>query len=608
MLETRQKYWGTGPPAPRSRMENWPTVLFSWWCTSFATVIIITRVLGRKVRNNKFFREDWIMLIALAPLWIRMVFVHFVLTYGTNNVDTVNFSFTEDEIYKRSIGSRMVLASRIFYAMFIWLSKLTVSEFLKRITIRIWRRSYEITLQGIRIFLFLTFGAVVVATLTECNDFEKYWQVVPDPGPQCRKGFAQLITMGTCDIITDIVLIAFPIPVVLRSGQTWQRKLQMVSLFSLSVILIGVTATRMPEVVETGGRQQYRTVWASAEILASAFVANAVTLGSFLRDKGEKKKKYKPYSTTDSMERASARRPTLPTIHQIESDEDLFRSVGYGIPGHLQRKHSITPRPAPQALSAAEQNGGRSQAARNVTSKGEKVERDSDSENSTHEDHYHKKPTLALAQHRTQSVSFSDVGNLLETESPRSKPHSPSIAIDSPGPIIITQDFTISHEPASSSSGSRAFLQDLGGISNNSSSNERQIGRLSPRLHHEAFWHHHNRIRDRSPQPKAPIGVLAPAVERHETSMTLQDAGGLLENSSRRSVATGRDTAVEDIELEDVGSLLSDDTPQDRSAIGLQEMLKRNRQAARTSRSISRQGGGPDDMVLHDPGGLATPQ
>lgn len=49
--------------------------------------------------------------------------------------------------------------------------KLTVSEFLKRITIRIWRRSYEITLQAIRVFLILTFGAVVIATLTECQPF-----------------------------------------------------------------------------------------------------------------------------------------------------------------------------------------------------------------------------------------------------------------------------------------------------------------------------------------------------------------------------------------------------------------------------------------------------
>lgn len=106
-----------------------------------------------------------------------MAIVHFVLIYGTNNVNTEKYTYTAEQIHLRSIGSRLVLASRIFYALFIWIMKLTVSEFLKRITIRIWRRSYEITLLAIRVFLFLTFAAVVIATLTECQPFVRVLSV-----------------------------------------------------------------------------------------------------------------------------------------------------------------------------------------------------------------------------------------------------------------------------------------------------------------------------------------------------------------------------------------------------------------------------------------------
>ena len=70
-------------------------------------------------------------------------------------------------------------------------------------------------LQLIRYFLLGTFIAVVLATLLECQPFNHYWQVVPDPGAQCRQGYAQLITMGVSDIITDLVLVIFPIPIVL---------------------------------------------------------------------------------------------------------------------------------------------------------------------------------------------------------------------------------------------------------------------------------------------------------------------------------------------------------------------------------------------------------
>ena len=228
-------------------------------------------------------------MIALIPLFIRMAFIHVVLLYGTNNVQTVGVHYSATDLEHRSIGARLVLAARIFYAAFIWTSKLTISEFLKRITKRIWRRSYELTLQGIRIFLLLTFIAVVVATLCECQPFDHYWQVVPDPGPHCRQGYGNLLTMGVCDIVTDLLLIAFPIPIILNSGQNWKRKFQLVSLFSLSIILIIVTALRVPKVISKEGRQQYRTVWASAEILASAAVSNTVIIGSFLRDKGTRK-------------------------------------------------------------------------------------------------------------------------------------------------------------------------------------------------------------------------------------------------------------------------------------------------------------------------------
>ena len=100
----------------------------------------------------------------------------------------------------------------------LWTAKLTICEFLKRLCKPIWKSSYQSGLQGIRYFLLVTFVAVVLATLLECHPFSKYWQVVPDPGAQCRQGYAQLITMSVSDVITDLVLVIFPIPIVLSSS------------------------------------------------------------------------------------------------------------------------------------------------------------------------------------------------------------------------------------------------------------------------------------------------------------------------------------------------------------------------------------------------------
>ena len=105
----------------------------------------------------------------------------------------------------------------------LWIAKFTVSEFLKRLTNQVWKRSYELGLQIIRYFLAVTFVAVVIATLAECQPFEHYWQVVPDPGTKCRQGIAQLMTMATSDVITDLLLVCFPVPIVLKSNMPVKR-------------------------------------------------------------------------------------------------------------------------------------------------------------------------------------------------------------------------------------------------------------------------------------------------------------------------------------------------------------------------------------------------
>lgn len=111
--------YGDAPPEPRSRLANNPTLLFSWWCTGMALTTILVRLMGRLVRNDRLFREDKIMALSIIPLLLRMAFIHPVLLFGTNNVATDSLS--AEQIYTHSIGARLVLGARIFYAL-LWVS------------------------------------------------------------------------------------------------------------------------------------------------------------------------------------------------------------------------------------------------------------------------------------------------------------------------------------------------------------------------------------------------------------------------------------------------------------------------------------------------------
>jgi hypothetical protein len=114
VLDTRGLYPEV-PPNARSKFDDNPTLLVSWWATGFSLAIIVVRVCGRYVRIERFFREDKVMMLAIIPLLIRMALVHVILVYGTNNTKTAGF--TAEDIERRVIGSKLVLAARICYAI-----------------------------------------------------------------------------------------------------------------------------------------------------------------------------------------------------------------------------------------------------------------------------------------------------------------------------------------------------------------------------------------------------------------------------------------------------------------------------------------------------------
>ena len=104
----------TEPPPLRTRQQDNPTLLVSWWCTGFALTIILFRLAGRIIRTERLFREDKIMALAIIPLFARMALIQVVLRWGTNN--TVTTGLDPVAVRHREVGSGLVLAARIMYA------------------------------------------------------------------------------------------------------------------------------------------------------------------------------------------------------------------------------------------------------------------------------------------------------------------------------------------------------------------------------------------------------------------------------------------------------------------------------------------------------------
>jgi hypothetical protein len=175
----------------------------------------------------------------------------------------------------------------------LWTLKLTTLEFMNRMAGASMKKVYLRLIILLRYALGATFLAVLVSDLAECRPITGYWQVLPDPGPQCRQGYAQLLTMGVSSAVIDAILVIFPVPIVLSTRIATKRKVLLVLLFFFGFLTVGITAYRVPNIIEHSGAQVTRSMWASVELLAATTVANLVALGSFLRDSGAKKKRFR---------------------------------------------------------------------------------------------------------------------------------------------------------------------------------------------------------------------------------------------------------------------------------------------------------------------------
>jgi hypothetical protein len=389
--------------------------------------------------------------------------------------------------------------------------KLTISEFFKRLTpLHLWKPSYEWTFQFIRWFLLASFIGVVISDIAECRPTYLYWQVVPDPGPQCRQGFAELITMGAFNVITDILLIVFPIPIIIMSQMSFKRKLQLTSLFGLSVIPITTTLTRIPNIIDRQGSQNYRSLWASIEILAATGVANALVLGSFVRDRGVKKLKFKLGSRSDSIDRASSRRGTAAQRHW-GSEEDLVRDFGFVLGPELRSNEDA---PKPRAAPIAKGRNGTVNMDHNWRFPNANAESE---ESEFMNDSAHSPGDVSFNSPR--KVSFFDVGGLLDGDgSSSSRKRKDSMATEEGASLHASMSHD-SQSPLSSRKGSKALLQDLGGLLNSSTPSSRTprgVKQVAVEL--QTMPANRDREGDRA----------RPPILKQHSAVSLQDVGGLL--------------------------------------------------------------------------------
>ncbi|KAA8644967.1 hypothetical protein EYZ11_004499 [Aspergillus tanneri] len=257
------------------------TLALLWAFTWVTVALIATRLLLRKVRRKAFVAGDYLSMAAILCALIRLALVHVIILWGTNNMAPKmrsEYPFTAQEIYQREIGSKLTLVNRIFYNSYLWLQKLVLLDTYRLLIRNLpWERPTLLVYMGL---FAATYVTVQVVTFTECDPFNHYWQVLPDPGT-CSRAQLQLIVVGVLNVVTDAMLIALPLPVLIMVKRSMMEKLQLTALFAIGFFIVAITIIRLPQNAQNSTKQVNRTTWASVELLAAAIVANAPVLYGF---------------------------------------------------------------------------------------------------------------------------------------------------------------------------------------------------------------------------------------------------------------------------------------------------------------------------------------
>ncbi|KAF2024699.1 hypothetical protein EK21DRAFT_78130 [Setomelanomma holmii] len=250
-------------------------------CLVLSMLLIVVRLILRKVRGQKFTGGDYWCIITFVFILTRLIANHYLLVYGSTRTMKTEaernqlFNGQNDEkLRQRVTGSKLVLCTRSVLMCILWSAKMAVLDLLARLIMKLpFERKL---LYGFRAVLVMTFVPAVVTVFSGCRPFSLYWQIRPDPG-ECVQGNEWIFTYEVCNILTDVLLMAVPLTLIMSTKIAIMQRLRILLLFSIGIFLISISIIRITQ-GKSSIKQSAHTLWASLEVLFGTIVAVTPTI------------------------------------------------------------------------------------------------------------------------------------------------------------------------------------------------------------------------------------------------------------------------------------------------------------------------------------------
>ncbi|KPM35988.1 hypothetical protein AK830_g10570 [Neonectria ditissima] len=348
-------------------MSAFVAEIWTWYALTWA--IVIARMISRKMLLGEFKKlqlEDYLMLVAMVSDTVLMVGMSIISHTSSNLIDPDgDTDLTPANIRERITGSKWVLVVEQMQCITIWTTKACLLLMYNRLTMSLKQNLAVKIVAG-----YVAGGFVLMEILylgVWCRPFHNYW-AVPTPSIQCSAATNHLITNAVLNISSDIMIIAIPMPIFLKSQLPTKRKAVLVAVFALGAFTVGLDQTLKPVTRLTIPAHQILsailnkfysfnepfgsnwTFWYIRESSTALITANLPYIWTLLR-RVFNLKSFAGYSNKRSTNPStrfrsdfshgprSAARAGDTTIHRLDSEEQI--NTTYSMPLKIYQRHEV---------------------------------------------------------------------------------------------------------------------------------------------------------------------------------------------------------------------------------------------------------------------------
>ncbi|KAM0350428.1 hypothetical protein ACHAO7_007323 [Fusarium culmorum] len=259
-----------------------PVIIEMWIEYGIGILILCLRLFARlqRIKFTKFKSwaiDDWLTLPA-AILWTMEVSMCQVIADKgsiTGLTNEIASKFTSEEALSHEIGAKWLFAAWYVYVSMVWTLKAMMLSLLFRVTKSL---PEERLVKQASIFVFICYLITIGVVSGHCWPTHKLWQVYPVPSDDCSQNRAKYYALVTTNVVTDIVIMALPIPLLWKLQVNLRKKLGFSLIFCGGIFIVVCTLLRCIICLTTPERLDLGLSWSIRETVVGIIVTNVSSI------------------------------------------------------------------------------------------------------------------------------------------------------------------------------------------------------------------------------------------------------------------------------------------------------------------------------------------